>query len=76
MNTGALKETKYISMDIVKAQSVHSGTRDLLKQLYANLHIFECKREDLKTSVFRGSLLSSHIADFNSHIAESEFKIL
>lgn len=56
-----------------KNSSVHFGTHDLTK-LYANLRIFDCKREDLKTSVFRGSLLSSHLTVSNSYIAESEFK--
>lgn len=44
-----------------KNSSVHIGTHDLTKKLYANFRIFDCGREDLKTSVFRGSLLSSHL---------------
>lgn len=59
-----------------KNSSVDFGTHDLTKQLYANLRIFNCKREDPKTSVFRGLLLSSHLTESNSCIAESKFQIL
>lgn len=61
-----------------KCSFLHFGTYNLTKQLYANLRvcIFDCEREDLKTSVLRGSLLSSRLADYNSRTAESEFKIL
>lgn len=52
-----------------KSSSVHFGTHDLTKQLYASLHIFDWKTEDLKTPLFRSSLLSSHLTDSNSHIS-------
>lgn len=51
-----------------KSSSVYFGTPDLMKQIYANLHIFDCKREDLKTSVFRGSLFLPHLAESNSYL--------